>query len=200
MLPRWWVQEIKRMYLSSLTHGLFITWTQHSLDAGRHVQWYICIQYFMNIVLLSNPPPCFPFPLEMNYPLTYLEIPFLVIVVRMSIHTRPWLMTDCPPLAPHPPFPLPMAPLVHVTCVQRRHHNICYIVWYNCKQNKKPAVSSRLRPYLPLSSTWESSSATLSCLKKFWGVVTYVVSHWPTVYLMTLVLIGFLHSIKSINP
>ncbi len=24
-LPRWWVQEIKRMYLASLTHGLFLT-------------------------------------------------------------------------------------------------------------------------------------------------------------------------------
>jgi hypothetical protein len=37
-----------------------------------------------------NEPPLF----------TYLEIPFLVIVVRMSIHTHPWLVIDCPPLAP----------------------------------------------------------------------------------------------------
>jgi hypothetical protein len=132
-LPRWWVQEIKLMYLASLTHGLFITKTQHSLDAGTHVQWYICVQYFMNIVLLSNPSPCLPFslpPLRWITPLTYLEVPFLVIVVRMSIHTHPWLVTDCPPLAPHPPFPLPTAPLVHA-CFQRRHHNICYIVWYS---------------------------------------------------------------------
>ncbi len=60
---------------------------------------------------------------------TYLEIPLLVIVVRMSNHARPWLVIDCPPLAPYPPPPLPTAPKVHVTCFQRRHHNISYIVW-----------------------------------------------------------------------
>jgi hypothetical protein len=63
---------------------------------------------------------------------TYLEIPFLVIVVLISINTRPWLVIDCPSLAPYPPFPLPTAPTVHVTCFQRRHHNISYIVWYRC--------------------------------------------------------------------
>ncbi len=73
-----------------------------------------------------QPSSLLPSSFEQTTPLTYLEIPFLVIVVRMSIHTRPWLVTDCPPLAPHPPFPLPTAPLVHVTCFQRRHHNICY--------------------------------------------------------------------------
>jgi hypothetical protein len=64
---------------------------------------------------------------------TYLEVPFLMIVVRMSIHTRPSLVTDCPPLTSYlpPPPPPPNAPTVHVTCFQRRHHNISYIVWYN---------------------------------------------------------------------
>jgi hypothetical protein len=61
---------------------------------------------------------------------TYLEIPFLVIVVRMSIHTRPRLVIDCPPLAPCLPPPLPTVPTVHVTCFQRWHHIISYTVWY----------------------------------------------------------------------
>jgi hypothetical protein len=30
---------------------------------------------------------------------TYLEIPFLVIVVRMSIHSHAWLVINCSPLA-----------------------------------------------------------------------------------------------------
>jgi hypothetical protein len=88
----------------------------------------------MNIALLANPPPCFPLcslPILLcNEPpfLTYLEIPFLMIAVRVSIHTRPLLVIHCPPLAPYPPPPLPTAPAVHVTGFQRRHHNISYIV------------------------------------------------------------------------
>jgi hypothetical protein len=90
---------------------------------------------FMNIILLANPPPLplfrapFPFPCVMNHPFfTYLEIPLLAIAVRMSIHTRPWLVIDCPPLAPYPLTPFLKAPTIHVTCFQRRHHNISYIV------------------------------------------------------------------------
>ncbi len=100
-------------------------------------EWHIYVQHFMNIALLDNPPPLlpffarFPFPCVINHPFPYLEIPFLVIVVRMSIHTRPWLVIDCSPLAPYPPPPLPTAPTVHVTCFQRRHHNISYIVWHS---------------------------------------------------------------------
>jgi hypothetical protein len=97
-----------------------------------------------DIVQLSNPSPCSPFSLlpffltslAMNYPFNLLGNP-LFGDRGANVHpTRPWLMTDCPPLAPHPPFPLPTVPLVHFTCFQRRHHNICYIVWYsyvNCK-------------------------------------------------------------------
>jgi hypothetical protein len=62
---------------------------------------------FVNIALLINPfpPPLPSLPVSAPYrskpPLfTYLDIPLLVIVVRMSIHTRPWLMIDCLPLAP----------------------------------------------------------------------------------------------------
>ncbi len=77
-------------------------------------------------------------------PLTYLEIPFLVIVVWMSIHTCPWLVIDCPPLAPYSPPPLPAAPTVHVTCFQRRHHNICYIVWYTANVHCENLFKDRL--------------------------------------------------------
>ncbi len=60
--------------------------------------------------------------------LTWKSLFSLVIVVRMSIHTRPRLVIDCPPLVPYPPPPLPTSPTVDVTCFQRRHHNISYIV------------------------------------------------------------------------
>ncbi len=33
---------------------------------------------------------------------TYLEIPLLVIMVQMSIHSRPRLVINCQPLAPKP--------------------------------------------------------------------------------------------------
>jgi hypothetical protein len=96
---------------------------------------HIYIQHFVNIALLANPFPLlpffahFPFPSVMSHPFfTYSEIPFLMIVVRMSIHTRPWSVIDCPPLAPYLPPPLPTAPTVHVACFQRRHHNISYVV------------------------------------------------------------------------
>ncbi len=46
MLPQWGVQEIKRMYLASLTHGLFLTYTQYPLDVSTHVQWYTYVQHF----------------------------------------------------------------------------------------------------------------------------------------------------------
>ncbi len=81
-----------------------------------------------SILSLASPFAHFPC---IYHPFTYLEIPLLVIVVRMSIHTGPWLVTDCPPLASYPPPPLPTAPTVHVTCFQRRHHNISHTVWYN---------------------------------------------------------------------
>jgi hypothetical protein len=46
--------------------------------------------------LLIHPIPF----LHISPPLfTYLEIPLLVIVVRMSIHSRPWLVINCSPLA-----------------------------------------------------------------------------------------------------
>ncbi len=55
---------------------------------------------------------------------TYLEIPFFVIVVRISIHSRLWLVVNCSPLAAYPPMD-------HVTFLHRWHHNISYSVWYN---------------------------------------------------------------------
>jgi hypothetical protein len=76
----------------------------------------------MNITLLANPPPCIPLlpascPLAYEPPLfTYLEIPFLVIVVRMSIHAHPRLVINCPPLLPTLPLPSQQHPqfVLHV--------------------------------------------------------------------------------------
>jgi hypothetical protein len=81
-------------------------------------------------------PPCAPFLFLAQWTTLFylLGNPLLMIVVRMSIQTRPWLVINCSPLAPYPPFPLPTAPTVHVTCFQRRHHTISYIVWYNKEQ------------------------------------------------------------------
>jgi hypothetical protein len=47
------------------------------------------------------PSLIYSFPLlhESTTPFTYLEIPFLVIMVQMSIHSRPWLIVNCSPLA-----------------------------------------------------------------------------------------------------
>ncbi len=76
----------------------------------------------MNIAPLANSPLCSPLcPLPIalcNEPpfFTYLEIPFLMIVVRMPIHTCPWLVIDCPPLTPYLPLPSQRLPqfMLHV--------------------------------------------------------------------------------------
>ncbi len=36
---------------------------------------------------------------ESTVPFTYLEIPLLIFVVRISIHSRSWLVVNCPPHA-----------------------------------------------------------------------------------------------------
>jgi hypothetical protein len=58
-------------------------------------------EYIHNAISLVNPfllPSliCFT-PLYTSQPtfFTYLEIPLLVIVVRISIHSRPWLVVNC---------------------------------------------------------------------------------------------------------
>ncbi len=60
-------------------------------------------EHFNNIIGLGNslllPPLLALFPLHESKTLFYLEIPLLVIVVRMSIHSRPRLVINCSPLA-----------------------------------------------------------------------------------------------------
>ncbi len=50
-----------------------------------------------------------------------------MIVVRISIHSHPWIVINCSPLSFNPSRRRPM---VYVTCLHRRHHNISYTVWY----------------------------------------------------------------------
>jgi hypothetical protein len=62
-------------------------------------------EYIYSAVSQVNPPLLpsliYSIPLlhETTTPFTYLKIPFLVIVVRMSIHSHPWLVVNCSPLA-----------------------------------------------------------------------------------------------------
>jgi hypothetical protein len=43
-----------------------------------------------------------------DYPLYLLGNPPLMLVVQMFVHTRPWLMTNCPPPTPNSPPLLPL--------------------------------------------------------------------------------------------
>jgi hypothetical protein len=62
-------------------------------------------EYSYSAFSLINPPLLpsliysIPILHESTAAFTYLEIPFLVIVVRMSVHSRPWLIVNCSPLA-----------------------------------------------------------------------------------------------------
>ncbi len=62
-------------------------------------------KYIYNAASLVNPPllPSFVYSIlllhESTAPFTYLEIPILVIVVRISINSRPWLVINYSPLA-----------------------------------------------------------------------------------------------------
>ncbi len=88
----------------------------------------------------SPPPPCtlFPFAQAINHPLCLLENPPLVLVGRMFVHTRSWLVINCPPpTANSPPLSSQRSPTVHFTCFQRWHHNIRYIVWYTIFTRKQ---------------------------------------------------------------
>ncbi len=127
------------MHVSCFSHTWFIYNLNIIFVRCEHTCAVIHIRTALSWISLCWPVPplaslfcLLPFPLcKWTTPFYLLGDPFLVIVVGMSIHTRPWLVIDCPPLAPYPPPPLPTAPTVHVTCLQRWHHNISYIVWYN---------------------------------------------------------------------
>jgi hypothetical protein len=49
---------------------------------------------------------------------TYLEIPLLLLVVRITIHSCPWLAINCSPLATSP---TPRHPTDQVTYLHRQH-------------------------------------------------------------------------------
>jgi hypothetical protein len=56
--------------------------------------------FVSNVPLILHPSLPTLFPLDKLISLfTYLEIPLLTIVVRMSIHPCPWLVINCSPLA-----------------------------------------------------------------------------------------------------
>ncbi len=55
LLPRGRIQEIKRMYLAYLAHGLFLTWTQRLYFITDYI-----LQYLRDNDAPNNPTPCFP--------------------------------------------------------------------------------------------------------------------------------------------
>ncbi len=84
------------------------------LFSDNQHKWICKDEYIYSAIPLSN-PPFFShirfMSLSFAYfttPLPYLEIPFLVIVVRISIHSRPWLVVNCSPLAAQPTPKTPM--------------------------------------------------------------------------------------------
>jgi hypothetical protein len=89
-LPRGRIQEIKRMLLVHITHGLFLTWTQKS--------HYLQIIYY-NIYTSFNAPlnlaRCF---LPFRVYLLYLENQLLCLRWRIPIHSCPWSANNCPTL------------------------------------------------------------------------------------------------------
>ncbi len=61
------------------------------------------------------------------------------------------------PLRRNPPPPFPTAPTVHVTCLQRQHHNISYSIWYiyvplSC------LTSTQRHPLIIFPNTWNELS------------------------------------------
>ncbi len=101
---------------------------------------YIYVQHFMNIVLLSNPSPCFPLcplPLCGKPPLLLTWNPlFLWSWCKCPSTLVPGWWSTAPPLAPYPPPPLPTAPTVHVTCFSKttsQHQLYCLIhIVFSC--------------------------------------------------------------------
>jgi hypothetical protein len=87
-LPQGRIQEIKRMLLVHLSHGLFLTWTQKS----HHLQ-IICNNIYMLFNASFSPTTCLPLPC-----VYLLGEPTSLLVVR---NTHPPLSLVCQQL-PHP--------------------------------------------------------------------------------------------------
>jgi hypothetical protein len=74
----------------------------------NNIYIYIHTSTFMNAALLADPPLLSSLPIfnplaRVNHPFsTYLEILLLVIMVQISIHSHPWLVINCSPLASLP--------------------------------------------------------------------------------------------------
>jgi hypothetical protein len=60
----------------------------YSVISSIKTLWFPLLIYSIPLLYVST--PLF---------FTYLEIPFLAIMVRISIHSRPWLVINCSPLA-----------------------------------------------------------------------------------------------------
>jgi hypothetical protein len=111
-LPRKWIQEIKRMLLVHLTHGLFLTWAQKS----HHLQ-IIYYNIYMLFNASFNPTPCLPLPR-----VYLLGEPTSLPVVA---NTHPPLSLVCQQL-PHPLLALPPfhTPQFRLHYLHRQHQQL----------------------------------------------------------------------------
>ncbi len=125
-LPLWRVHEIKRMYLDSRTHGLFITSTQFRLLLRSDIQAIIIYTYAAHDTIISAILPfCYP----CYYPLTS---PFYSLLLTWKPSFG--VMRPCPPWSQDarkltspfssPPHPLPIPNSQHPgqLCASLRRH------------------------------------------------------------------------------
>jgi hypothetical protein len=110
-LPQGWIQEIKRMLLLHLRHGLFLTWTQRFY----YITDYI-LQYLHDNRCLIQPNPLLP------TNLCLLGEPASLLVVT---NTHPPLSLVCQQL-PHPLLALPPfhTPKLKSHYLHRRHQQL----------------------------------------------------------------------------
>ncbi len=88
-LPRWWIQEIKRMKLVHLSHGLFLTWTQNLI-----ILQIIHCSFYTSDNAWFNPTLC-----PLFSPVYLLGEPAPLLVVQIPMHSCPWSANNCPTLS-----------------------------------------------------------------------------------------------------
>jgi hypothetical protein len=136
-LPRWWIQEIKRMYISCFSH----TWFIYNLNttfircrytcAMVHIHMYSILKYHP-VIQSSLCFPLYPLPLCDKLPplLTWKSLFWWSWCESPSTLVTGWWFT-AHPLLPILPLPSQRSPQFMLHVFQRRHHNISYTVWYN---------------------------------------------------------------------
>ncbi len=153
------IQEINRMYSILLLSHMVIYNLKTIFIRCKHTCSVIHIRTALSWIPLCwpIPPPAslfcpLPVPLCKWTPLfTYLEISFLVIVVRMSIHTLPQLVIDCPPLAPQfsPSPPNSTYSSCYMFTETTSQHQLHCLLQYPLENPNKYPLTVWQQPYRP---------------------------------------------------